>query len=64
MEKNKALVTAGVVFLIVAALHLARVMLQLQVTVGKWEIPPAASVGGLIVGAVLGIWMLKAAMEK
>jgi hypothetical protein len=64
MAKNCALITAGVFFILVAILHLIRLILKIHVTFGQWEVPMFLSLVGLILAGVLGIWMLISAAEK
>jgi hypothetical protein len=64
MSKNVALNIAGVIFVLVALLHLVRLIMKLNVTIGQWELPVTASIGGLIFGSILGIWMFMAAAKK
>jgi len=64
MSKNFALNVAGVIFILVAMLHLVRLLIKLNVTIGQWELPVTASIGGVIVTAALGVLMFAAATKK
>jgi len=64
LNKNNALITAGVIFAIVAVLHLSRLATKFQVVVGGYEIPIWANVGGSLVAGLLAIWMFAAAKTK
>lgn len=49
MRKNTFLTTAGILFAIVAIVHLLRVILKMQILIGTFELPDWASiVGGLV----------------
>ena len=61
MDKNGALILAGVVFLIVAALHIVRLVTGLEVRIGGKIIPIWASIFGLIFAGLLGTIMFLAA---
>ncbi len=64
MSKNITLIVAGVIFLIVSILHLARLVMKLRVTIGQTEVPMNMSIAGLIVGFILSAWMFMAALLK
>jgi uncharacterized integral membrane protein len=64
MSKNIALIVAGAIFIIVAILHLIRLILKLHVTFGQWEVPMFISMVGLILAGVLGLWMFTSAAKK
>jgi hypothetical protein len=64
MSKNVALNISGVLFVLVALLHLARLVMKLNVTIGQWELPVTASIGGVIVTAALGVLMFATAAKK
>ena len=53
MNKRTYFLISGLVFAIVAAVHLLRIINQLPVVVGTWAIPMAGSVIGLIVSGIL-----------
>jgi hypothetical protein len=60
MEKI-ALKVGGIVFVLVAALHLGRAVMQVPVVIGQTDLPVGASIvcGGAALA--LGMWMLKLA---
>jgi hypothetical protein len=60
MEKL-ALRTAGVLFAIVAGLHVARIMMKLPVVVGTIHIPLRSSAVAAVLSIALAVWMFKAA---
>jgi len=64
MSKNIALIVAGAVFIIVAIVHLVRLIVKLHITVGQWEVPMSISMVGLILAGVLGMWMFISAAKK
>ncbi len=64
VSKNSALITAGVVFTLVAAIHLLRVATKFQIAVAGRELPVWANVGGVVVAGLLAIWMFAAAKQR
>lgn len=56
-SKNIALRIAGTIFGIVALMHLARVIMDIRVIIGEWEVPMVASMIGMIGAFVLCIWL-------
>ncbi len=64
MSKNISLIVAGAIFIIVAILHLVRLIVKLHITVGQWEVPMFISMVGLILAGVLGMWMFISAAKK
>jgi hypothetical protein len=61
MDRNIALIAAGVVFVLVAILHLVRLITKFEVTVAKKVIPLWVNVIGLLVAGFLAFWMFAAA---
>jgi len=53
MNKHTYFLISGLVFAIVAMVHLLRVINQFPVVVGVWVIPMAVSVIGFIVAGIL-----------
>ncbi len=53
MNKQTYFLVSGLVFAIVAIVHLLRIINQLPVVVGTWDIPMAVSVIGFIVAGIL-----------
>ncbi len=64
MNKNLALVVGGIIFSLVAILHFFRLMHQWQVVIDGQNIPMSLSVVGLIITAILALWMFIAAIGK
>jgi uncharacterized membrane protein len=63
MDKNGALVLAGVIFLIVAAIHVVRLVTNFEIKIAGKPMPYWASIVGLIVAGVLGALMFLAAKQ-
>ena len=57
--KDTALKVSGVIFFLVAIIHLLRIILKVEVTVGGMAVPMGASVVGFIVPLLLALWMFK-----
>lgn len=57
MNKNFALTVAGIVFTIVAIVHLLRLLFSWEILIGGYVIPMWFSILGLIIAAILAIWM-------
>jgi len=53
-----ALNTAGIIFLVVAELHLVRWVMKVPLIVGDTSIPPVASAVGAVGALLLALWML------
>jgi hypothetical protein len=64
MSKNSALIVAGSIFVIVAMLHLVRLILKFPVILGHWEVPMFMSVIGLLIAGALCLWMFTSAVKK
>lgn len=62
MVKDVGLVLAGVVFFVVAVLHLVRLIYRVRVTIGGREMAMSVSVAGLVVAIILGALMIVAVM--
>ena len=56
MEKI-ALLVSGIIFLVVAILHLARYLMRLEVKVGTWIAPLWLSLLGFLFAASLSLWI-------
>ena len=61
MDKNIALIVAGVAFALVAIIHLMRLITKFEITVSKKVIPLWVNVIGLLVAGCLAFWMFAAA---
>ena len=62
-EKNMALKVAGLVFLLVAIMHLLRLLLKVQVFVGDINVRLYLSFIGFVVALLLAIWMFAASKK-
>ena len=62
-DKNMALRVAGVVFLIVAIMHLLRLLLKVQVSVGGVHLRMYLSLFGFLMSLILAIWMFTASKK-
>ena len=60
MEKV-ALRTAGVIFAIVAGMHVARIMMKLPVVIGTIHVPLRSSAVAAVLSLALAVWMFNAA---
>ncbi len=61
-EKEKmALKTAGTLFLLIAMVHLLRVILSWDVIIGGFIVPLWFSVVAALITLALSVWMFKAA---
>jgi len=56
MMRKVYLFLSGIIFCLVACLHLARLVFNWQAQVGTWIVPSWLSWGGLIGAGVLAIW--------
>jgi len=56
MEKT-ALLTAGIIFLIVSILHLLRALSRTEVKIGNYIMPIWLSVLGFVFPLLLSLWM-------
>ena len=61
MDKNAALIAAGVVFVLVSLLHLTRLITKFELTVARKPIPLWFNVIGFIISGFLAFWMFAAA---
>lgn len=64
MSKNGALTLAGIVFAIIAIVHLYRIFQMIDITVGSYMIPMWVSWVAVILGFVLCILMFVARAKK
>ncbi len=64
MDKNKALLVAGLIFALVAILHLVRYYFSLEIVVGGTNIPLSLSLVGFVVAGLLALWMFFARASK
>lgn len=64
LHKNSPLTVGGIVFLLVAVMHIVRIATNTHILVGTREIPVGASIAGSLIAGLLGIWLLAATKEK
>ncbi len=57
--KNTALKVAGIIFLLVAIIHLLRLILKLEVIIAGHVVPMWFSIGWFILTLALSLWMFK-----
>jgi len=62
-DKDMALRVAGVVFLLVAIMHLLRLLLRVQVSVGNTHVRLYLSLIGFVVALLMAIWMFAASKK-
>lgn len=60
MNKNTALLVAGIIFTIVALVHLLRIYTHFDLIVAGEAIPIWANMIGFAISIVLAVWMFKA----
>jgi len=58
--KETALLVAGIIFLMVSIMHLARLIFRVEVRAGRFILPLWISVFGFIIALLLSLWMFKA----
>lgn len=58
------LITAGIIFLLVAIGHLLRIIYHTQIMAGHLVIPMNISYVGLFLAFILSMWMFKASSKK
>ena len=58
-KKSMALTVAGIVFLVVAFLHLLRLVSRIQVMVSDYVVPLWFNAAGFVLALLLAWWMLK-----
>jgi hypothetical protein len=63
MNKTTPLIVAGIIFSLVALLHLLRLIFQFEVTIAASAVPMWVSIVGLIVPTLLAIWMFMASKK-
>lgn len=60
MDQSTALLVAGIVFAIVAVIHILRLTFKFEVRVGGRLIPLWMNWVGLVIAGILSIWMFLA----
>lgn len=63
MNAYPALITSGIIFAIIAIIHLVRIFYRSTIIVAGVDIPIWVSAIGLVVSALLSIWMFMASMS-
>jgi hypothetical protein len=58
--KDMALLVAAIVFILVAIMHLLRLIFKVEIKIGTKVLPMSLSIIGFLVAAALGYWMLSA----
>jgi len=62
--KDTALRVAGIIFFVVAIMHLLRVILKVEVLIAGYVLPIWLSVLGFIVPLALSLWMFKISSDR
>ena len=57
--KKAPLIVAGIVFALVALLHLGRIGYQIPIIVGSSDVPIWANVVGFVIAGLLSFWMFR-----
>lgn len=60
MSKNAALLLSGIIFVIIALMHLIRLIYSVEIIVGNYAMPMWASVLALIVSGIVSFLMFNA----
>ncbi|MBI4358805.1 MAG: hypothetical protein HY584_05850 [Candidatus Omnitrophica bacterium] len=58
-SKKTALNVAGVIFLLVAILHLVRSIFRVSVVIGDFSVPSSYSIVAAVVAFLLSLWMFR-----
>ncbi len=59
-NKSLALKVAGAIFLVVAIMHLLRLLFKVQIAVAGTNVSLSLSLAAFVVALLLAIWMFKA----
>lgn len=62
--QKAALNVSGIIFLVIAILHVVRWALEIPVTLGEISVPPMVSSVGAVVTLSLALWMFIAARKS
>ncbi len=62
--KRFALRVAGIIFALVALIHLARLYFEFPMNIGTWNVPLMVNTIGFIVAGLLSFWMFLASKRK
>lgn len=60
MNKDLPLIVAGIIFSIVAIVHLTRLFLKFGLIIAGYPVPLSFNGVGFVIAAILAIWMFKA----
>ena len=63
MNKSLPLSVAGIIFSLVALMHLLRLFYHWKILVAGYTIPMSVSVAGLFITVILALWMFIAASK-
>lgn len=61
--KNSALVIAGIIFTLVALLHVLRYAMGWEIMIASYAVPMQASLIGAVISILLALWMFIAASK-
>ena len=62
--KNSALVVGGIIFSLVALLHLIRLIYQWKIIIAGYVVPISFSVIGFVITIILALWMFASTMKN
>jgi len=62
--KDTALKVAGIIFFVVAIVHLLRIFLRFDVIIAGYVVPMWFSILGFIFPLVLSLWMFKISSDR
>ena len=57
------LITAGVIFALIALIHVSRVFFQFPIVISNYPIPLSANIIAFIIFGLLSFWMFTSAKE-
>ncbi|HAK60109.1 MAG TPA: hypothetical protein DCO77_06965 [Nitrospiraceae bacterium] len=63
MYRKHYLIVSGSIFLLVALLHIARILFSVLVEIGAWIVPMWISWGGFLAAAALSLWAYRLARQ-
>ena len=58
-DPNSALTAGGVIFLLVALIHLSRLVLKFDIAINQYQVPLNWNVAGLAVSSLMSLWMFR-----
>jgi hypothetical protein len=62
--KDTALRVCAVIFALISAVHLCRLILKIKITMGTFAVPLGVSVPGFLVPLCLALWIASLLKEK